>query len=260
MKLLKIGERFNDAYYYLGQIAERENTAKTALTWYKKVDGGNNYLNAIARVVLILIDQKGLTKALDYLHKVEVDEEDLLILIQFEAELLVEHKRYTQAMTIYNQALEDYQDNTELLYMRALLAEKIGDMKQLEQDLRHILLLEPNNVQALNALGYSLADNNTDRLEEAYDLIQRALILRPEDYYILDSMGWVLYRMGHYEEAIEYLRKAQTKQDDPEVAAHLGEVLWISGDKQAAQVIWEQARARFPEDEQLREVMQRFLP
>ena len=174
---------------------------------------------------------------------------------------MADKEQYDQAMAAYNRALQLKPDNVELLYSRAILAEKMGLLAQLEQDLRQVLLIEPNNVNALNALGYSLTAHTT-RYQEAYELIKQALQLSSdhEEYYILDSMGWVLYKMGKYAEAVAYLRKAQAKQDDPEVAAHLGEVLWKSGDQAAAQVIWKEALDKFPGDDNLQKVIQRFLP
>ncbi len=139
--------------------------------------------------------------------------------------------------------------------------EKHGRIDILEKDLRTILAAEPDHSQALNALGYTLADR-TDRHEEAYLLIKRALELSPDDFYILDSMGWVLYRLGRHQEAIEYLRKAMLVRRDPEIAAHFGEVLWVSGDKKAAKEIWETALEETPDDEEeeLLNVIKRFRP
>jgi tetratricopeptide (TPR) repeat protein len=260
MNLLKTGEQMDTAYYYLGQITEMEKNLEQALSWYEKVEGGTNYINAQARIALILVTQGQLEKAIEHLHAVPVEsDDDALTLIQFEAELLIDQKRFDQAMATYNRAIVKDPNNTDLLYMRALLAEQLGHIDQLEQDLRQILKIDPNNVHALNALGYSLADL-TDRYQEAYELIKKAMELRPDDYYILDSLGWVLYKMGKYNEALTYLRQAQTKQNDPEVAAHLGEVLWVSGKPDQAKQIWKKAQEDFPNDEQLREVIHRFLP
>ena len=135
--------------------------------------------------------------------------------------------------------------------------EETGGHKRRLQLLRRILAREPDNVQALNALGYTLADA-TDRYAEAYDLIKRALDLSSGDFYILDSMGWVLYRLGRLDEAIEYLQKAMAIRQDPEIAAHLGEVLWVKGDREAAKMVWETALQATPEDAHLLDVIKRF--
>lgn len=260
LELVHLGERLNTACYYLGQIAQHEKDLNQALSWYRQVKGDSNYLSAQAQIAFILRDQRQFDKAIRHLRNVPTNNtEDALSLIQLEAELLKEQKRYQQAMEAYNRALKLNSNSVDLLYMRALLAEEMGLIEQAEQDLRVLLEKEPKNANVLNALGYSLADN-TVRYEEAYELIQNALDLSPGKYYILDSMGWVLYKMGNYTQAIAYLRKAQAKQADPEIAAHLGEVLWVSGDRRAATEVWEQALKDFPEDEKLREVVHLFLP
>ncbi len=203
--------------------------------------------------------QGQLDKAVEHLRNVPVaNVEEKISLIQMEAEILSEQKRYEEALDAYHNALELKSDNIEVLYMRSLLYEKMGNMALLEQDLRRVLVIEPENVGALNALGYGFAEY-TDRYQEAYELIKKALTLSANDYYILDSMGWVLYKMGNYAEAIAYLRKAQAQQDDPEIAAHLGEVLWKSGEQRAATEVWEKAQNTFPDDEKLREVIDRFI-
>ncbi len=258
--LLKRGERANIARYYLGQIAQEEKDLQKALFWYHKVEDGSNYLNAQARIALILVELGKLEQAIEHLRSVPLSsQEDALTLMQLEAELLVEQKRYPQALEIYERLIKLKPDNIDILYMRAMLYEKMGNINQLERDLRHILELEPKNADALNALGYTLTEH-TGRHQEAYKLIKQALILSPTDYYILDSMGWVLYKMGKYAEAIVYLREALLKKNDPEIAAHLGEVLWTKGDRQTAQKVWEKAQSNFPNDEMLHKVMRRFLP
>ena len=139
------------------------------------------------------------------------------------------------------------------------LRKKSGRLDLLEKDLRSILEREPDHAQALNALGYTLTDA-TDRHAEAYELIKKALELRPNDFYILDSMGWVLYRLGRLDEAIEYLRKALNIRQDPEIAAHLGEVLWVRGEREQAKEVWETALQQTPEDTRLLDVIERFDP
>ncbi|MCB1743983.1 MAG: tetratricopeptide repeat protein, partial [Gammaproteobacteria bacterium] len=144
-----------------------------------------------------------------------------------------------------------------LLYARAMLAVRGDRMEQVEADLRSILSREPDNADALNALGYTLADK-TDRYDEALELVKRAYELRPNDHYIVDSMGWIMYRLGRYRQAIEHLRRAFELQADPEVAAHLGEVLWVSGDRNGAREVWEAALEKQPDDERLLDVIKRF--
>ena len=157
-----------------------------------------------------------------------------------EGEILNEAERYQDAYDLYNKALDEFVDNGELLYARAMTAEKLNKLDVLEQDLRKVLARNPNNAEALNALGYTLADR-TSRYEEALDFVKRALELRPTDFYIVDSLGWVYYRLGNYDEAVKYLRRAFELKMDPDVAAHLGEVLWVKGDKDEARKVWQQA-------------------
>jgi len=171
---------------------------------------------------------------------------------------MVEQQRLVEAMQIYDAALHN-KYNSELLYSRAMLAEKMDRLDVLEADLRQILEREPDNANALNALGYTLADR-TNRFEEAEQLIDRALELRPDDHFILDSKGWVLYRLGKLDEAIQYLRRALELIPDAEVAAHLGEVLWVKGDRKEAMQIWDTALKAAPDNPHLQDVIQRFNP
>ena len=172
--------------------------------------------------------------------------------------MLTDIKRYQEAMVVYDKALKDKHD-ADLLYSRAMLAEKMDRLDILEKDLRAILEKDPKNSQALNALGYTLADR-TDRYDEAYEFIKRALDISPNDYYVLDSMGWILYRQGRLDEAIVFLKKALAERNDPEIAAHLGEVLWVKGDKKTAQEIWNTALKEAPDDDRLRNVINRLNP
>jgi tetratricopeptide (TPR) repeat protein len=258
--LAQIEDHSDTAYFYLAQIAESENKTDLAISYYKKITGdSDNYVGAQARVAMIFVKQKQLDKAIEHLHSVNTEnEQDQLKLIQFEAELLTDQKQYERAMLVYNTALNTRQDNVDLLYMRGLLAERMDKLDQTERDFRRVLELDPEYVQAINALGYTLADR-TNRYQEAYDLIKRALALSPNDYYILDSMGWVLYRLGNHTESLKYLRKAESMKHDPDVAAHLGEVLWQSGDKQAAKTVWQKALESFPDHELLQKVVNRLM-
>lgn len=258
-RLSDLGERKEDANYYLGRIAEEKNDLEKAAVWYQSLQQGNNYFDAQVRFGMILAKQGKIEEARQHLQGIRVEgTEQKNILIQAEGELLSEEKRYDDALAIYNEALKDNYD-ADLLYSRAMLAEKMGRLDILEADLKVILERDPKNSQALNALGYTLADR-TDRYEEAYEFIKQALEINPNDFYILDSMGWVLYRLGRLEESEDYLNKALAVRQDPEIAAHLGEVLWVKGDKAAAKEIWEAALQETPEDARLLDVIKRFNP
>lgn len=259
-RLLELSERIDAAHYYLGQIAESKNDLDAALSSYNRIDGGDHHLNAQIRIAVLLAEQGKMEKARAQLHGIRVrNQQEAVRVFRSEADILTRANRPRDAMRVYNDALDEYPGNSDLLYARAMLAEKLDMLEVLEQDLREILSREPNNADALNALGYTLADR-TDRYDEALELIKRAYELRPDDHFIVDSMGWIMYRLGRYEEALKFLRRAMELNNDPEVAAHLGEVLWVMGDKAAARKIWNTALESTPDDKRLLEVIKRFSP
>jgi tetratricopeptide (TPR) repeat protein len=256
-RLVNNEERGDDASYYLGRIAEEKENYEQANVWYLGVQGGENYFDAQVRLGLILAKQHRLDEARTHLRSVRTrNAEERALLVQAEGELLAEDKRFDEAMSVYDQALQAG-FNSDVMYARAMLAEKMDRLDILERDLREILEKDPGNAQALNALGYTLADR-TDRYDEALGFIQRALDISPSDFYILDSMGWVLYRMGRLDEAEGYLRKALVLRPDSEVAAHLGEVLWAKGDRKGANEIWNTALRETPGDDKLLDVIKRY--
>lgn len=255
--LAETDEHGDDANYYLGRIAEERKNYEQAGIWYQGVQRGENYFDAQVRLGLIIAKQGRIEEARTHLRSVRTQgPKEQAILTQAEGELLTEQDRYGEAMEVYDEALRQGY-NADLLYARAMLAEKMDRLDILESDLREILAEEPEHAQALNALGYTLADR-TDRYQEAYDLIKRALEISPDDFYILDSMGWVLYRLGRLDEATDYLRKAIGMRPDPEIAAHLGEVLWVRGDRKGAREVWDTALKVTPDDTTLRGVIKRF--
>jgi len=257
-RLAKHSDNDDDAHYYLGRIQEERDNPKKAGIHYQAVHDGDNYFDAQVRMALILARQDRIEEARRHLDRIGTkNQQQKTMLVQAEAELLIEEKRYEDAMEAYDKALGKQGYNSELLYSRAMLAEKMDRLDILEADLRRILEKEPENAQALNALGYTLADR-TDRYREAYELIKKAMEISPGDYYILDSMGWVLYRQGKLDKAVEYLRRALAIRNDPEIAAHLGEVLWVKGDKEGAREVWETALQETPDDRKLLDVIERF--
>jgi tetratricopeptide (TPR) repeat protein len=257
-KLVDLGKRVDAAYYYLGQIAESGEELDAALDAYRHVDRGDHRLNAQIRVAMILAEQGDVSKARAHLQGIRVrNQQEAVRVYRSEAEILVRKDRLMDAMSVYDVALEEFPENNNLLYARAMLAEKLNMLDVLERDLRDVLSREPNNADALNALGYTLADR-TDRYEEALEFIKRAYELKPDDHYIVDSMGWIMYRLGRHDEAVKYLRRAMELNGDSEIAAHLGEVLWVLGDKKAAREIWDTALETTPEDKRLLDVIKRF--
>ena len=175
---------------------------------------------------------------LQQLSEISQDNNSQVKVYLAQAEVLRAAHREQEAMTIYNNALKDSPENVDLLYARALTAEKLNMLDVTESDLRMVLVHEPDNANALNALGYTLADR-TERLQEAREYILRAAALLPDDPAVLDSLGWVYYRLGEMEKAINWLRKAFAKLEDAEIAAHLGEVLWVDGQLEEAEKIWQ---------------------
>lgn len=243
---------------YLGQVAEARGRDDEAATWYRAVTTGPQYLLAQVKYAALLAKKGKLTEARTYLHDVKVDNDaDRVHLIQAEAELLRDAKDDAAVYALLGEALATRPDSVELLYDHAMAAEKLNHLDVLEQDLRHVLKLQPDHAHALNALGYTLADHNV-RLNEAQDLLERALKLAPNDPFILDSMGWAQYRLGKLDAAIGYLQKAFAARPDPEIAAHLGEVLWVQGKHTEARQLWQSSLTASPKNQALLEVMTKF--
>ena len=251
-------ERRDNAWYYLGRLAEAQGDHEQALASYSKVARGDNRLNAQVRVALLLSEAGRVDEARARLHALQGrNANEAMRLYGVEVDILLHHSRFDEAMQIYDAALAEWPGDTNLLYARAMLAVEIGDLEGAERDFGAIIERDPNHADALNALGYTLADR-TDRIEEAYQLIRRAYELQPDSHYIVDSMGWVMFRMGRYEEALRLLRHAMKLGQDPEIAAHLGEVLWVMGDRDAAREVWSDALEATPDDENLLDVKERF--
>ena len=258
-KLSSRGQRTNEVNYYMGRISEDRGNFDKAGIWYQGVQAGPNYFDSQVRLGLMLAKQGRLDDARLHLGSIRIqNERETVILTQAEAGLMVEQEQYQEAMAIYDKALESGY-NSDLIYSRAMLAEKLDRLDILEADLRSIIKRDPENVQALNALGYTLADR-TIRFDEAESLIDQALEMNPHDHYILDSKGWVLYRQGKLEDAIIFLKRALDIIPDAEIAAHLGEVLWVKGDKKEARKVWETALEATPDNVLLQDVIQRFNP
>lgn len=257
-RLLKLGSRRLEANYYLGQIAELKEDPDTAIDHYSQVKSGGQYFNAQIRVAALLADKGQFARAREHLHTIRINSnKQQLQIYLLEGDLLREALRLPEALEYYTDVLETTPNETSIRYARALVAEKLGKLSLLESDLQQILESEPNNAQVLNALGYTLADR-TNRYQEALKYIKTALELEPNDAAVMDSMGWVQYRLGNYKVAIDHLTKANDIAKDPEIAAHLGEVLWVSGNRSAALEIWEGSLKDNPKSDLLLDVMKRF--
>jgi len=250
----------NTVRLYLGQIAEEQKNFPEALRWYDEVARGELYLRAQTRYALVLNKQGKLDAARAHLRQVEAGSvEGRVQLLLTEAQMLRDANQPREAFDLIGRALENMPDQPELLYDYAMLAEKLERMDLLESNLKTLIRLKPDHAHAYNALGYSLADRNL-RLPEAQELLEKALQLAPGDPFIIDSMGWLMYRMGKHTQALEYLRKAYTARSDPEIAAHLGEVLWVAGERGEAEKIWLEATKRTPDNDALNSTIKRFKP
>jgi len=243
---------------YLGQVAEERKNLPEALRWYAEIGEGEQYVQAQIRYAQVLAKQGKLDEARGRLQEAAAkNSQQRVQLILAEAQLLRDANQPKTAFDLVGQALERVPNNPELLYDYAMLAEKIERVDILEASLRKLIEIRPEHAHAYNALGYSLADRN-QRLPEARELIEKALQLAPEDSFIIDSMGWVLYRMGNLKDSLGYLRRAFAGRPDPEIAAHLGEVLWAMGERAEAERVWGDATRESPDNETLANTIKRL--
>ena len=259
-KLLPLNQRVEEANFHLAQIYQQKDQPELALKHLDYVKSGSLLLNARIQKANLLFDQgkikEGRTSLSNDRAKMPQYQVQLYLA---ESDLLVKQEQYTEAQEVLNTALQQHPDNNTILYSRAMISEKLDRVDQLEIDLRNIIAKEPNNAAALNALGYTLADR-TNRHAEALQYITKAMKITPDDPAIIDSMGWVQYRLGNLEEAIKLLREAILLLPDPEVAAHLGEVLWVSGQQEEAKKVWEKALEKKKGSKILKQVMSKFIP
>lgn len=246
------------AHFNLGRLREERGLPAAALREYALVGAGNDYLPAQLRQADILIANGRSAEASRLLAEAREAQPDYAIqLYLIEAESLGNNGKEAQADQVLQQAIKRYPDDLNLLYTRAMLAEKRDDLTQMEKDLRAIIAREPENAMALNALGYTLADRTT-RYGEAKALIDKAHQLTPDDPAVLDSLGWVNYRMGKLDEAERLLRQAYERFPDHEVAAHLGEVLWANGKRREAKQFWAKGFEAQPDSPILRKTLLRL--
>lgn len=243
---------------YLGQVAEERKDFPGALKWYGAVAEGEQYVQAQIRYAQVLAKQGKIDDARARLEQAAAKSTDQRVqLILAEAQILRDANQPKAAFDLVGQALDRVPNNPDLLYDYAMLAEKIERPDVLESSLRKLIEIRPEHAHAYNALGYSLADRN-ERLPEAQELIEKALKLAPDDSFIIDSMGWVLYRRGRLKDSLTYLRRAYAGRPDPEIAAHLGEVLWALGEHAEAERVWGDARKESPDNETLANTIKRL--
>jgi tetratricopeptide (TPR) repeat protein len=259
-QLLEIGQHVQEAHFYLGQIEETRGDRAKAIAHYEQIPPSPDFFPAIGRIIELQLNDGDLPGARKHLRDLrERYPQHALRLYLIESDVLMQDKQYQNGIDLLSEALKKFPAQPNLLYARSLFSERKRDVPLLEKDLRAILDKDPDNITALNALGYSLA-NLTSRYDEAYALIGKALAQKPDDPAILDSMGWVEYRRGNVQTALQLLEKAYSAFPDPEVAAHYGEVLWQQGDKDKARSIWLKALEAEPDNDQVRGVLKRFAP
>jgi tetratricopeptide (TPR) repeat protein len=250
----------NNARVYLGQIAEERKHWEEALQWYGQVAAGSQYMAARMRMAQMLVRQAKLPEARRVLQEsVAANLAERSQLLIAEAQLLRDAGQARDSYAVLADGLAQHPDQPELLYETAMMAERTGSLPVAERHLRRLIEIKPDYAHAYNALGYSLAERN-ERLEEAQQLIDKALQLAPEDPFILDSKGWVLFRRGDASGALEALKKAFALRADPEIAAHMGEVLWTLGRKDEARKTWSEAEKAHPGNEVLLGTIKKFTP
>ncbi len=260
-RLLELGEYESEAHYYLARIADSQQNYPDAIGHYESVVSGDSFIDAQVRAAELYGLTGEVEKGRELLAELASNHGDRDLMpriIRAEARMLRQADRGGEALEVLAEGLVQFPDNGDLLYTRALIAENEGDSELFESDLRKLIKAEPDNAHALNALGYYFADNNKN-LEEADEMLQKAIKLLPLDPAIQDSVGWVKYRLGENEEALIFLRKAYEQIQDAEIAAHLGEVLWVMGEQERAREIWDKALAASPDDAKLKSVVERFV-
>ena len=245
-------------YLYLGQTAEKQNHDDVAISWYNKVDSGSRYLEAQLDIANVIARTQSVDKAIEKLDAIEdLNTEQQILVIQAQAGMLAKAKRNQESFDLLEKVVKNLPNTPELIYDYALAAERVQKEDIMESELRKAIEVKPDFAAAYNALGYSLADRNI-KLDEAVKLIEKALTFSPNDHYMLDSLGWAHYRKGNLDKAIDYLQQAYKVNPDPEIAAHLGEVLWQKGKHEEAKKIWNDGLTVDPTNEVLLATTNKF--
>jgi tetratricopeptide (TPR) repeat protein len=246
------------AYLLMAQIAEKQRDFAAANAWLDRIENADDIIAAQMRRASLLARQGQLPQARALLRNLpERRPEDTRLKLVAEAQLLRDFKAYPQAFAVYGEAVQRFPEDVDLQYDQAMMAEKAGQLAEMERLLRQVMAARPTYQHAYNALGYSLADRNM-RLAEAKQLIEKAIELAPNDAYIQDSLGWVEFRLGNTARALQILQAAYAKRPDAEIAAHLGEVLWVSGQREQALKIWREGLLLASDNETLIETLRRF--
>ena len=258
-QLAEVDDRADEANYYLGYVNEQRNNLPLAIAAYREVRiGTQNFLAAQQRAVSLAIQLGELDSTRAYLSQLSRGQPRLEILFHtIESGALIQAGHADRARDLLDRALNKYPNEADLLFARVLLFDSLGDKEGSEQDLKQIIRIQPEDSRALNHLGYMLADQ-TERYQEALELIERAIAISPDDPAIIDSLGWAQFKLGRYEEALTNLRRAYAVFPDAEVASHVGEVLWMMGREQEAVEIWRGALQNQPDSDLIKEVVHRL--
>lgn len=260
LALGKGGQGQEAVEYFLGQLSEAKENEDEAIAHYREVKSGEYQFAAQLRVVYLLSRHGKPVEAQQYLQQIQATTNQQRVqLVMIEAQMLREAKQFSAAYQVLLQGLVKLPNHPDLLYEAAMLGDKLGYYEQSEQMLRHLIQIKPDHAHAYNALGYSFLERNV-RIAEAVVLVEKALQLAPDDYAIMDSVGWAYYRSGKSNESVTMLRRAFAGNPDPEIAAHLGEVLWMRGDKEQARTIWLDSLKANPGNGTLEAVMKRLMP
>ncbi|MCG6936649.1 MAG: tetratricopeptide repeat protein [Gammaproteobacteria bacterium] len=260
--LIDINKNVSIANYYLGRIAQNKGDDQQAIDYYQKVKHGDYAFDAQLRTGVLLAVLGKVEEGIAKLEVLAEEQTDWVLRVKSylaQGEILRQQKRYKEGVEMFSRALQQKRDDTNLLYARGLMAEKVDRLDMAESDLLKVITKEPDNANALNALGYTLADR-TSRYQEALDYIKRAADLVPDDPAILDSLGWVSYRLGKMDDALKWLSKAFEMLEDAEIAAHYGEVLWQTNQKDKAREIWNKGKSLNADNPVLVETLKRLKP
>jgi len=256
----ELGVDIDTAYLLMAQVQEQRKQYAQADDWLRKADPQSEKVKVQSARAKLLLMQGKIQEGIKLLRAMpETEPRDGIAKVNAEVQLWREMKAYGEAMKVLRQANRNYPNDPDLMYDQAMIAEQLGLHAEVEPLLRQVMALKPEDPNAYNALGYSLADRNL-RLDEARTLVTKALSLRPGDPFITDSLGWVAFREGQIEQALQLLRQAYQARPDAEIAAHLGEVLWVAGQQDEARRIWQEGRTRDADNKTLQDTLKRFQP
>ncbi|MBU0688066.1 MAG: tetratricopeptide repeat protein [Gammaproteobacteria bacterium] len=246
--------------FYLGQLYEAKQEWTAALQHYRQIQGGDRLYISRLRIAYLQNKLGELAAARKTLAETTAkDDAQHVQLVMVDAQFLREAGQHAEGLKVLMAGLKRFPDQPELLYQAALQADRLSKHKDFEELIRKLIKIEPNNAHAYNALGYGWLVRNI-RIPEAMELVEKAYRLAPDDAAIIDSMGWAYYRLGQLDKSLEFLRRSYAVNPDPEIAAHLGEVLWVKGEREAAQKVWRASEQEHPDNTMLRDVIHKFLP